>query len=198
MTKIYVLIGKSGSGKDSFFEGLIEDTSLNLKKIIGYTTRPKRVHEENGREYFFIDEKELDNLRLEDKIIEERCYHTVHGDWYYLTVKDETIKEEKNSNTYLYIGTLESFVKMRDYYGEDVVIPLYIDVEDGIRLERALIRERKQTEPKYAEMCRRFLADCNDFSEDKIVEAGIEKRFDNSNTKEECLNMLKQYIKSQE
>ena len=40
------------------------------------------------------------------------------------------------------------------------MVPLYVEVDDGLRLSRALERERKQTEPKYAEMCRRFLADC--------------------------------------
>jgi len=196
MAKIFVLIGKSGSGKDSFFEELINDGSLNLNKIVGYTTRPKRVHEENGREYFFIDEDELGRLRRDSMIIEERCYHTVHGDWYYLTVKDEEIKKAlKESNDYLYIGTIESFRQMKEYYGNETVVPLYIEVEDGIRLERALIRERKQENPKYAEMCRRFLADCSDFSEEKIEEAGISKRFDNSGSKESCLKELREYIR---
>ena len=57
------------------------------------------------------------------------------------------------------------------------MVPLYIEVDDGLRLSRALERERKQTEPKYAEMCRRFLADCEDFTEEKIAEAGIVRRF---------------------
>ncbi|HAV91430.1 MAG TPA: guanylate kinase, partial [Eubacterium sp.] len=118
MTKIYVLIGKSGSGKDSFFEELIADKDLKLKSIVGYTTRPKRVHESEGVEYHFTDEAGLNKLRNEDMIIEERCYHTVHGDWYYFTAKDEKILEniEQNIN-YIYIGTVESFVKMKEYYG---------------------------------------------------------------------------------
>ena len=40
-------------------------------------------------------------------------------------------------------------------------------------------RERHQLQPKYAEMCRRFLADEEDFSEEKLTEAGITKRFVN-------------------
>ncbi len=46
-----------------------------------------------------------------------------------------------------------------DYYGAEVMVPLYIHVEDGERLQRALNRENTQKVPKYAEMCRRFLAD---------------------------------------
>ena len=62
---------------------------------------------------------------------------------------------------------------MRNYYGEDAVCPVYIQVEDGERLARALKREREQTNPKYEEMCRRFLADQSDFSEENILAAGI-------------------------
>ena len=194
MTKIYVLIGKSGSGKDSFFEELIADKDLKLKSIVGYTTRPKRVHESEGVEYHFTDEAGLNKLRNEDMIIEERCYHTVHGDWYYFTAKDEKILEniEQNIN-YIYIGTVESFVKMKEYYGSDIVIPLYIEVEDGERLARALKRERKQDAPKYAEMCRRFLADCEDFSEENLEKAGISKKYENMDF-EKCLAEIKEDI----
>lgn len=194
MTKIYVLIGKSGSGKDSFFEELIADKDLKLKSIVGYTTRPKRVHESEGVEYHFTDEAGLNKLRNEDMIIEERCYHTVHGDWYYFTAKDEKILEniEQNIN-YIYIGTVESFVKMKEYYGSDIVIPLYIEVEDGERLARALKRERKQDAPKYAEMCRRFLADCEDFSEENLEKAGISKKYENMDF-DKCLAEIKEDI----
>ena len=194
MTKIYVLIGKSGSGKDSFFEELIADKDLKLKSIVGYTTRPKRVHESEGVEYHFTDEAGLNKLRNEDMIIEERCYHTVHGDWYYFTAKDEKILEniEQNIN-YIYIGTVESFVKMKEYYGSNIVIPLYIEVEDGERLARALKRERKQDAPKYAEMCRRFLADCEDFSEENLEKAGISKKYENMDF-EKCLAEIKEDI----
>ncbi len=39
------------------------------------------------------------------------------------------------------IGTLEVYVQLKKYFGEDQVVPLYVEVEDGLRLERALSRE---------------------------------------------------------
>ena len=97
------------------------------------------------------------------------------------------------NDSYLGIGTLESFVKLREYYGNDVMRPVYIEVEDGERLE--LARERTQEVPKYEEMCRRFLADQNDFSEENILKAGIWKRFQNHNL-DECVKEIGNYIKS--
>ena len=161
MGKIYYLMGKSASGKDHIYEHLIQETALDLKPFVLYTTRPIRSGEQDGREYFFVDEKRLSELREAGKIIEERMYSTVQGPWYYFTADDGQIDLAKHD--YLGIGTLESYLKLEAYFGEQAMVPLYVEVDDGLRLSRALERERKQTEPKYAEMCRRFLADCEDF-----------------------------------
>lgn len=59
------------------------------------------------------------------------------------------------------------------------MVPIYIEVEDGLRLSRALERERGQQHPKYREMCRRFLADEQDFSQEKLAKAEIDRRFVN-------------------
>ena len=56
MGKIFYLMGKSSSGKDTMFKKLIEDKTLGLKTIVGYTTRPMREGECDGVEYFFVDE----------------------------------------------------------------------------------------------------------------------------------------------
>ena len=162
MGKIYYLMGKSASGKDHIYEHLIQETALDLKPFVLYTTRPIRSGEQDGREYFFVDEKRLSELREAGKIIEERMYSTVQGPWYYFTADDGQIDLVKHD--YLGIGTLESYLKLKAYFGEQAMVPLYVEVDDGLRLSRALERERKQTEPKYAEMCRRFLADSADFS----------------------------------
>ena len=92
------------------------------------------------------------------------------------------------------IGTLQSYEAMRRYFGKDRLVPVYIEVEDGERLARALMRERQQNEPKYSEMCRRFLADQEDFSEENLNNAGIIKRFQNDNM-EECIEEIQTYLK---
>ena len=72
------------------------------------------------------------------------------------------------------------YEQIRDYFGMDKVCPVYVEVDDGLRLQRALDRERAQDQPKYAEMCRRFLADEEDFSEENLEREGITKRFQNT------------------
>ncbi len=178
MGKIYCIMGKSSSGKDTIFKLLLERKDINLKTIVSYTTRPIRSHEKPGEEYNFVSIKEKDRLVEEGKVIEIREYNTVHGPWFYFTVDDGNVDLDKND--YLIIGTVESFVKIRDYYGQEKVLPIYIEVDDGIRLTRALEREKKQEHPKYEEMCRRFLADQQDFSAENLDKAKITNVFNNN------------------
>lgn len=193
MGKIFYIMGKSASGKDRIYSALLDREDLNLKKLILYTTRPVRAGEENGREYFFTDEKQLEAFKNSGKLIEARSYDTIHGVWTYFTADDGQIRSD--GADYLAIGTLESYEKMKEYYGEDRVCPVYIQVEDGERLYRALLREKQQKMPRYAELCRRFLADQEDFSEEKIKKAGISLRFENDDL-EKCVENVIKYIKS--
>ena len=193
MGKIFYIIGKSATGKDHVYAKLAGRDDLGLKKVILYTTRPMRDREQSGREYFFVDEQKLREFEQEGKLIENRAYHTVHGIWNYFTADDGQI--DLNTGSYLGIGTLESYVKLKKYYGDEAVIPIYLEVETGERLTRALTREKKQEDPKYAEMCRRFLADEADFSEDNIAAAGISKRFENVDI-DECVEAIIKYIKT--
>ena len=191
MGRIFYLMGKSSTGKDSFYKRLIEDEKLGLKKIVMYTTRTIRAQEKNGEEYFFVNEEKLARLEAEGKVIEHRSYDTVHGVWHYFTVCDDQIDLENHN--YVMIGTLESYVASKKYFGEGVIEPLYIEVDDGVRLQRALDRERAQDKPKYKEMCRRYIADSDDFAEEKILAAGINRRYENDDF-EKCLEKITNYI----
>ncbi len=194
MGKIYCIMGKSSSGKDTIFKLLLERADLDLNRIVSYTTRPIRSHEKPGDEYNFVSVEEKDRLVKEGKVIEIRQYNTVHGPWFYFTV-DDGIVDTKNHD-YLIIGTVESFVKIRDYYGDDVVLPIYIEVDDGIRLTRALEREKSQEHPKYEELCRRFLADQQDFSEENLKDARVTNVFNNNDDSSTTCDRIAEFIKS--
>lgn len=192
MGKIFYVMGKSASGKDTIYKRLLE-MQPQLKRVILYTTRPIREGERDGEEYYFTDDDRMGELREAGKIIEERTYQTALGPWSYFTADDGQI-DVKSENTYLMIGTLESYEKTKDYYGEEQLVPVYIEAEDGNRLKRALEREFKQKQPKYAELCRRYLADEEDFKEENLKRCKIERRFVNDNL-EECLNNILKIIK---
>ncbi|GCA67226.1 guanylate kinase [Mediterraneibacter butyricigenes] len=191
MGKIVYIMGKSSSGKDTIFQKL-KEALPEFKTIVLYTTRPIRAGEQDGVEYHFVKEETLKAFEEKGQIIELRAYNTVHGVWKYFTADDGQINLEKEN--YLVIGTLESYEQMKKYFGEDALLPIYVQVEDGIRLGRALERERRQQVPKYEELCRRFLADSQDFSEGNIARAGIETRFENVEL-ESCVSEILRFVK---
>ena len=73
-------------------------------------------------------------------------------------------------------------------------MPIYIEVDDGVRLIRAVKREMEQENPHYEELCRRFLADEEDFCEENIKKAGIKKRYEN-NSLERCIEEIVEDIR---
>lgn len=201
MGKIFVVMGKTSSGKDTVYKRVLDTLTLNQgamapKTVVIYTTRPMRPGETNGVEYFFSTEEELQKLREEGKVIEERCFHTVHGPWYYFTVNDGQIDLEHNS--YMMINTLAGFEMIRSYYSnneEDVVVPIYIEADAKDRLIRYINRESLQKNPNYKEVCRRFLADEEDFAEEELQRLGITKRYYNRDL-DECCAQIEDDIKS--
>ena len=190
MGKIYYVMGKSSSGKDTIYKKLLERCS-ELRTIVPYTTRPIRDGEQDGVEYYFVDQRRFKEMQDAGQVIEARSYNTKCGVWIYFTADDGQIDLEHYN--YLMIGTLVSFKALKEYFGEAALVPVYIEVEDGERLTRALEREKHQPAPRYAEMCRRFLADEDDFSEENLKRAGIVHRFRNQDLSEYLLE-IQEYI----
>lgn len=188
-------MGKSSAGKDTIYKILKEKMDVNT--YVMYTTRPIRDGEIDGITYNFITSEEMKEYidsEKKQRLIEYRTYNTVHGPWTYATIDDSQFETDKDM---LMLGTLESYVKVKDNFDKnpDVeLLPIYVEVPDNIRLKRAIEREETQKQPKYTELCRRFIADTNDFSEENLINAGIKRRFENINL-DECVEEIVQYIR---
>ena len=195
MAKIICLLGKSCSGKDTIYKKLLADESLNLLPLVTYTTRPMRTGEQEGREYHFTDEAGFNSLKEAGKVIEDRTYDTVYGLWRYFTVDDGTFVKE-GRNVIAAAGTIPAYIKLRDHFGAENTCPVMIETDDGIRLERAMRREKKQEAPRYKEMCRRFITDSEDFDEEKMKAAGVDHVFMNNEDLDKCIREVSDFIRS--
>jgi len=193
MNEIVFIMGKSASGKDKIYKTLVEEFKGKFKTVTMYTTRPMRVGEKEGVEYHFVDDEKALEFEKAGKVIELRAYDTVYGLWKYFTADDGQIDLTKKDR-YIIIGTLEAYEKFLEFYGKEHLLPIYIEVDDDIRLTRAIKREKKQEKPNYEELCRRFLADTKDFNEENIKRAGIEVRFQNNTKLEDCIKRIEDYI----
>ena len=189
---IIMFIGPSGSGKDTFFYPTLKEYALN--PIILSTTRPMRKGEIDKKTYYFITMDQMNLLERQQKLIERRNYQTINGLWSYATNSEQI----DSSSNYLTLNTWEAYQKFVQLYGSDQIVPLYFRVDDGIRLQRSLERERSQKAPNYKELCRRYLADIKDFDESYLTrynpyiinnDGSIEK------TQKEINSVLKKILK---
>ena len=155
---ILMFIGPSSSGKDTFLKPTLE--KFSLKPIVLSTTRPMRKGEVDGKSYHFISMEEMNALDKQQKLVERRNYNTVNGLWSYAT-NAENIRLSEN---YLVANTWEGYQKYLEFYGKENVVPIYFQVEDKVRYERAIARESKKEKPNYQEAKRRFIADTHDFN----------------------------------
>ena len=142
MGRIYYLLGKSATGKDTLYKEILKRRP-KLRTVTMYTTRPIREGETDGVEYFFTGREELERQLASGKVIESRTYQTIAGPWTYYTVDDGQF-DVADDESCLMIGTLESYEKMCTYFEAGKMVPVYIEVPDGIRLLRAVKREENQ------------------------------------------------------
>jgi len=183
MNKIFYIMGKSATGKDTIYSKILQKCDW-LKPIVLYTTRPMRDNEIDGITYHFCDSKRIEKLAEMGRVIESRTYNTDIGDWTYATVYNF-----ESGVNYISIGTLQSFIMLKEYFQKNMefkVVPIYLEVSDRTRIERAVNRENNQSNPNYKELCRRFLKGVDDFSPERIEEAGINKIYITEDS-EECL-----------
>lgn len=192
---IFVLLGKSASGKDSVCHGLLAQSDLRLCPVVPYTTRPMRQGETEGREYHFVTGEQFLEMKHRNQVIEARRYDTCYGPWYYFTADDGQIcLKERDS---LLIGTLACLSSLRSCFGTAAVVPIYLEADPEERRRRALAREQNFDPDRLAELNRRFQADEADFSEEKLQEAGIRYRFRNRDL-EQCIAAVGDCIRALE
>ena len=163
MGKLFCLLGKSGVGKDTLFKHIIEDPKLGgaLSTVVPYTTRPQRKDETCGVHYHFVSEAFMDELERRGEIIEKRQYMTVHGIWHYFTAAFEL----PPVGDFITITTPHGSKKLAEKIGGEKMVIIHLTADDKTRLERSILRESGQKEPNYAEVCRRYLADEQDFKD---------------------------------
>lgn len=99
---LVVLSGPSGSGKDTILERLLA-IDKNIVKSVSATTRPSRIGETNGKDYFFISEQDFCNAISDEKLLE---YTNYCGNYY---------------------GTLKNLVEDLQNNQKDVILKIEVD-----------------------------------------------------------------------
>lgn len=144
---IFIISGPSGSGKTTVLEKIVNKDrfSANLARSVSFTTRPKRSKEEEGKDYFFISERQFKAKLKAKKILES----TVYLGYYY--------------------GTPRGFLEKRIRLGLDTI--LCLDAKGAFRLKR-LYPENTVTifllPPSLGDLAKRIEKRCNKTRQDEI------------------------------
>lgn len=150
MYKIIALFGESGAGKDTVLREILVNRPM-VHKIISYTTRPPRKNEIDGIDYYFITEEEFIK-KIEKKELAE---YTYFNNWYYGTGVDDLQEDRINVGVFNIQGIASLMADSRCK-----VTPFRIVAPDSDRLIRSIKRD---SAADCSEICRRFLADKQDF-----------------------------------
>lgn len=203
--KIFVLMGKSASGKDSIYNKLLKSPFLmsKIEPLVLYTTRPKRSGEIDGVTYNFVSKNEFEDMwENNPRMLESRMYEVGNGKWWqYGTVLPNDVK-----GSYLTINTPRGVATMMQYIStvledEDPslhveIYPIMVETPGYLRLQRSLDRLLVPEDTDIKEICRRYLADERDFDwADYEVKEAMET-FSNINNIEDTVYNIEQYILS--
>ena len=175
MKKLFCFIGMTGAGKSTYQNeiiNLIEKENLNVKPLVYTTTRTKREGEIEGKDYYFVDNKELFSLPQKD-ILEMRSYETIRGVKYYFTTM-HSLENGDNFVGAVSIEQLANYVKHTNYIPNNKVenpIELYViklKCDLLTRFER-VFKNRVKSEEDLLELCRRVLQERHDYKNEETL-----------------------------
>lgn len=155
---LLVICGKMCSGKDTVVKRLI---NKGYKKVVTYTTRPKRRGETDGIDYHFISEGEFKRRIQDGFFLEYRMRKAASGEtWYYGSAKQDVLKIRENQKKVIILspsGVDKMYEIKRD--GSVKFRVIYLKCNDAtIKLRAKRRGDNKQ------ETIKRIEADSIDFS----------------------------------
>ena len=160
-TKLIAIIGRSASGKDYLFRHALKNNP-SLNPVIHYTTRPRRDGEVDGRDYFFVTETEFQ--RKEDNY--EFFSITSFRDWRYGVDSNSFDSNKINIGIFNPFEISQLYGFFRDKFHITII---ETQADEQTRYQRSLERLKPFDEEGLQEMCRRNLADREDFESIKDI-----------------------------
>lgn len=130
--KIFILVGPSGSGKDTLGKVF---TETGIPELISHTTRTIRDGEVDGVDYNFVTKEEIEEIEM----IERSVYS---GNIYGISKKEIDSKTSKHGNVFI-ITDINGMKQIEEIYKERVV-PIFISVTLSQMIARMILRGDKE------------------------------------------------------
>ncbi len=114
--RLFVFAAPSGSGKTTIVRNVLDKFS-GFTFSISATTRKKRECEIDGKDYFFLTEKEFKEKIEKDEFVEWECFY----DYFYGTLKSFIDENLKNGISVLFDVDVKGAVSIKHKYPDAVL-----------------------------------------------------------------------------
>jgi guanylate kinase len=115
--KIFIISAPSGCGKTTLCDKLL-NKRIGLKRSISVTTRPRRLGEISGRDYYFVSKTDFQRRIRQGRFLE---WTKTYG-WYYGTPKRLVNEILKNGKDVLLSIDVKGAIKVKRLYPDSVLI----------------------------------------------------------------------------
>ena len=183
--KLYCIIGRTGTGKDTAVKVLQEK---GLKAVCSYTTRNMRDNETNGIEHYFITREEMDEIKAGGHMVA----YTQIGDIEYCATSDELFKSDIYVIDPLGLYELKRVLKNEIKNGDLEIISIYIYAPSYVRHYRIANSGRGDTAlEQFETRCKAEDEQFNLFESNGDIDVWIHNDMDLNTLKEKILSAVK-------
>ncbi len=145
--KLIIFSAPSGAGKTSLVHHLLTQPELKLEFSVSATSRPKRAHEVDGKDYYFIDNKTFEKHIFENAFAE---YEEVYKGNFYGTYKKEVERILEKGNNVIFDIDVKGGLNIKNLYNENA-LAIFVKPPSIEVLEARLRNRKTETEEKIQE-----------------------------------------------
>ena len=144
--KIVIITGPGGVGKTTISQFLCQNLSEEFRETVSCTTRSKREHEIDGKDYYFITKEEFAEKIKNDEFVE---YNVFPNGYMYGTLYSEVLSILEKSNCIIVMDPVTaSVLKEKPFFKEHETHTFFLNADESIVRRRLIKRGASKQEIK--------------------------------------------------
>jgi guanylate kinase len=141
--KLIIFSAPSGAGKTTIVRHLLEK-NLNLEFSVSATSRAPRPNETNGKDYYFLTEKEFKQKIENNEFLE---WEEVYKGIYYGSLKSEVERIRNLGKNVIFDVDVVGGLNIKKFYGDEA-LAIFVQPPSVEELRKRLISRSTETEEK--------------------------------------------------
>ncbi len=128
--KIVIITGPGGVGKTTISQFLCQNLSEEFRETISCTTRAKREHEEDEKDYYFISKEDFEKKIANNEFLE---YNTFPNGYMYGTLYSEVLSILEDCNCIIVMDPVTaSTLKEKEFFKQHETHTFFLNADESI------------------------------------------------------------------